>query len=784
MDIQYGNLANLNYLWLVAAVAVAIGFAAVARRRAVRQFATANLVDAIFHGRRNRPWLKSVLTLASLAALVLAIIDVRWGKTWREVPQKGIEVVFALDVSRSMLAEDVAPNRLGRAKQQIKDMVDEMQGDRIGLVVFAGDAKRTIPLTTHYDDFKRTLDEVGPQNITHGGSSLGDAIRVASESFLAKTSDNKAIVLFTDGEDHESKPVTVAKRALSTNGVRVFTVGLGDDSHGARVPVHTARRGNDYLEHDGQQVWSKLDGSILKEIATATDGAYVPAGTKQVDMSRVYRDYVAQVEQQEFETARINGYVPRFQWFLGAALLLTLAEALLNIIPARKIRETSVSKEEPTMWQSISSKSRRASKISVAAAVAIMALFLGGASSTKAAEADAYALAENAANAMQAGNYEVAATQYRQAAELTGDLAAEKQQLEYDTAVALYRKGDLDEARQLFTSATSSSDRELESKARFNLANCDYAEALKLAKGDRAAAKVKARSAISHYRGALAANPNDGDALSNIELAGLLIQQLNEAQQQEEQQQQQDQPQDQQSDSQDNPQQQSGQQQQDQQSDSQDNPQQQSGQQQQDQQSDSQDNPQQQSGQQQQQDQQSDSQDNQQQQSGQQQQQDQQSGSQDNPQQQAGQPRQQDQQSGAEQKDQSQQPDDSLQSSDGSKASDGDSQQETASSSKSQANRSDEDGQQNDENLKASDPQQSVTDQGQEASKDVPDGDLSASNQAAGQVMSEGETDPNQPMTRQEALKMLQSVRDRDLMRRLQNQRNSQRRYVPGDKDW
>ena len=133
--------------------------------------------------------------------------------------------MFALDVSRSMLADDVSPNRLERAKQQIKDMVDEMSGDRVGLIVFAGDAKQEVPLTRHYHDFKKTLDEVGPYNVQLGGSSLGNAIKTAADSFLTKTGDHKAIVVFTDGEDQESKPVQVAKQAYADQGIRVFTVG-------------------------------------------------------------------------------------------------------------------------------------------------------------------------------------------------------------------------------------------------------------------------------------------------------------------------------------------------------------------------------------------------------------------------------------------------------------------------------------------------------------------------------------------------------------------------------
>src|SRR3954462_2586108 len=278
MDVQFGNLNQLSWLWLVAlCLAVAI-FAAIARRRARTRFATANLLRSVFPLRgsvgRN---VATVLATGALALMVVALIDVRWCKVWREVPQKGIEVMFVLDVSRSMLAEDASPNRLERAKQQIKDIVDEMTGDRVGLFVFAGDAKQQIPMTTHYDDFKQSLDEVGPQNVRTGGSRLGTAIEAASHGFLSKSNAHKAMIVFTDGEDQESHPVEAAVRAHTETGVRVFTVGLGDMEKGARIPLRAEGTvgTQQFLTHDGEQVLTKQHGDILRQVASQTEGAYI-----------------------------------------------------------------------------------------------------------------------------------------------------------------------------------------------------------------------------------------------------------------------------------------------------------------------------------------------------------------------------------------------------------------------------------------------------------------------------------------------------------------------------
>jgi Ca-activated chloride channel family protein len=339
MDLQIGNPANLYLLAIVAICLALTGYGIVARRRAAMQFATANLRQRMLPaGTRSRQWLSGLLVAGSLTLLVVSLMDLRWGKTWREVPQKGIEVMFVLDVSRSMLAEDASPNRLDRAKQQIKDMVDEMAGDRVGLLVFAGETRQSVPLTSHYEDFKQTLDSVGPHSVRRGGSRLGDAIKAAANSFISKTNEHKAIVIFTDGEDQESNPVQVAQQLYKDQGIRIFTVGLGDMDQGARIPDEEAG-GRNYLQYQGQQVWSKMNGQILSQIATETHGAYIPAGTKRVNMADVYHGYVANVEQQEFETAKINAYIARFQWFAVPALALLLLEIWLTTRPIRRNRE-------------------------------------------------------------------------------------------------------------------------------------------------------------------------------------------------------------------------------------------------------------------------------------------------------------------------------------------------------------------------------------------------------------------------------------------------------------
>ena len=325
-DVQIGQPWQLHWGWaILACVALAV-YAVIQRRAVLKRFATPFPLARKLVGSRNpNDLIATLLVMTAMVLLVFALVDVRWGKVWREVPQKGIEVIFVLDVSRSMLADDASPSRLQRAKQQISDMVEEMRGDRVGLVLFSGEVRQKIPLTNHYEDFRQRLRNVGPEDIARGGSRLGDAIRVASSSFLSKTPDHKAIVIFTDGEDMESEPVAAARAANSEHGIRIFCVGLGNSKEGAPVPART--RGS-FVRHEGVEVRSKLNGDILRKIADAAGGDYIPAETKQVDMSQVYHGYVARVEQGEFASARINSYEARFQWFLGGAIAFLVAEIL------------------------------------------------------------------------------------------------------------------------------------------------------------------------------------------------------------------------------------------------------------------------------------------------------------------------------------------------------------------------------------------------------------------------------------------------------------------------
>ncbi|MHC5003395.1 MAG: VWA domain-containing protein [Planctomycetota bacterium] len=346
MELRFNHLESLHWLWLVMALAALLVVGLTTQRRRLRRFAEdvvlARLIPTASAGRRTT---RAGLLLGAMLLLVVSLLDPRWGVTYEEVQQQGIDVFVVLDVSRSMLAEDVRPNRLERARQYVRDMLDRLAGDRVGLVTFAGVPSLSCPLTVDYGAVRLSLDEASPELVARGGSSLGDALRLAVGSFTDDVKDFKAIVLLTDGEDHGSFPVEAAAQAFEERGVRIFAVGIGDTEEGARIPVQ--ERGQTvYLTHEGQQVWSRMDAALLREVALASEGAFVPAGTRDVNLGRIYDERIAATTKRDFGTARIRQYHVQFQWFAAIALGLLLAESVIAdrrpraraapVIPARE----------------------------------------------------------------------------------------------------------------------------------------------------------------------------------------------------------------------------------------------------------------------------------------------------------------------------------------------------------------------------------------------------------------------------------------------------------------
>lgn len=330
MTFQFGHPESMNWLWLVAAIGVLAWWGLRARRRAAERFADHRLLIQLAPQLSFlRPALRASLAIAALVLLVVALADPRWGERHVEATRRGMDVVFVVDVSRSMLAEDASPNRLERAKLFVQDAVSTMAGDRIGLVDFAGDATLRSPLTLNYDAFETSLEELSTRSAHRGGSRLGDAIRTASEAFSFDEPGGKAIIVLSDGEDMESVPVEAAQAAWNEHGARVYTVGIGDAGDGARIPIaHQGTR--TWLIYEGQEVWSTMNPALLSKTALAGGGQFVPAGTRLVDLGVFFDEWVAQIDVQDREASTVTRSTPRFQWFAGLALGLLLLESLIS----------------------------------------------------------------------------------------------------------------------------------------------------------------------------------------------------------------------------------------------------------------------------------------------------------------------------------------------------------------------------------------------------------------------------------------------------------------------
>lgn len=271
-----------------------------------------------------RTKLKLIFILASFALLILAISGPQLGAKLTEVKRKGIELIIALDVSNSMLAQDIQPSRLERAKQSIARLVDKLKNDRIGLIVFAGDAYVQLPVTNDYASAKMFLGSISAGMVPKQGTAIGRAIELASNSFSPQTEVSRAIVIISDGENHEDDPLEAA-RSAAEKGIKLFTIGIGSPS-GAPIMLEGS---SNYLKDDkGEVVVSRLDEETLSKIAVIGNGKYVRATTSQLGLIPIFNS-ISKMERNEIKDKIYSEYNDQYQWPLALALLLLLIEFLV-----------------------------------------------------------------------------------------------------------------------------------------------------------------------------------------------------------------------------------------------------------------------------------------------------------------------------------------------------------------------------------------------------------------------------------------------------------------------
>ena len=286
---------------------------------------------------KARFWSKLILFEVAMVMGLVALAGPQFGEQYEVVIPRGSDLYVIIDVSRSMLADDVVPTRLGRAKADVSALVNRLQGERIGLIAFAGQAVVKCPLTVDYDSFRRALDELDPNSAPRGGTAIGDAIRKALEVFNANAERDQSILLITDGDDQQSYPLEAAALAAERQ-VTVFTVGLGDADTGSRVPQKA--NSSAFMEHEGQQVWSKLDSKLLQEIALKTSGVYIPAGTRAYDLGQLYVDHLQGKRGKDVEGQQRMRRAERYQFFLAIALFALIADWCLS--PYAKKRDSDL----------------------------------------------------------------------------------------------------------------------------------------------------------------------------------------------------------------------------------------------------------------------------------------------------------------------------------------------------------------------------------------------------------------------------------------------------------
>ncbi|MBI2503991.1 MAG: VWA domain-containing protein [Candidatus Latescibacteria bacterium] len=317
-----------DYFWLlllVPALVLFLAWAAVRKRRALARFAHRSMVARLIdHHSAGWQYARYLFLLAGVFFLVLALTGPQFGARTEVGKRRGVDVMVALDVSRSMLAGDVKPTRLERAKHQIAELLDQLGGDRVGLVVFAGHAFVQCPLTVDYGALQLFLDLADTGVVPVQGTALADAIELAARCLPESEGQDQAIALFTDGENHLGDPVAAA-RAVAARGIRIFAVGIGSPG-GELIP--DLKTGGYHQDREGNYVKSRLDEEILEKVAQASEGAYFRSTLAGGEVGQIH-DYLSQMDQREFGSTRFTRYEERFQFCLLPALLCFLAEACL-----------------------------------------------------------------------------------------------------------------------------------------------------------------------------------------------------------------------------------------------------------------------------------------------------------------------------------------------------------------------------------------------------------------------------------------------------------------------
>lgn len=320
---------NMLYALLVTPVLLVLFMLMIRwKKRALKIFGDTGLISRlIYHRSLARVTTKFIIFITALIFLIIGLSNPQVGSKLVEAERKGIDIMIALDVSNSMLAEDIQPNRLTRARQAISKLVDRLVNDRIGIIVFAGKAYIQLPITTDYAAAKMFLTTIDTRVVPVQGTAIGEAIELAVTSFDDE-SQSRAIIIITDGENHEDNAVEAARNATA-KGINVYTIGMGLPT-GVPIPEYDSygRKTGYKKDRQGNTVVSSLNETMLQQIASTGNGVYVRANNTVAGLNKVF-DEINKLEKTEFESKMFSDYEDRFQYFLAPALLLLLIELLI-----------------------------------------------------------------------------------------------------------------------------------------------------------------------------------------------------------------------------------------------------------------------------------------------------------------------------------------------------------------------------------------------------------------------------------------------------------------------
>ena len=467
-------------VWIWVGIAVCIGIVALfVRFDKRRETDLAKIVHPRFRQRltggfskrlRNT---KRVVWLLAILLTFIAVARPQKGYEWREVKRKGIDILFAVDTSRSMLAEDLKPNRLERARLGILDFVERLEGDRIGLIPFAGSAFALCPLTLDYGAFRESLNALDTDLIPRQGTDLASAIKEAERLFEENGNNFRVLVLLTDGEDLQGSVIDAAK-AAEEKGMSIYTVGVGSQE-GARIPMGR----NDFVrDSQGQIVTTTLDETTLKKIAEVTGGLYVPLGRGAEGLNTIYQEKLRLVPKRELKQRLERVPLERFEWPLGAAIFLLFLDFMIS------------DRKRERKQRSLPSAARR---VKTTAAVSAMMIFT--------------AMIAN----LRAG-------------EITPVLNDTRHF--YNQGTEEYSKGEFDKATETLRKSLNTPDLKIQQRSYYNLGNSLYRQGQTTLEKDAEAAIKTWEAAVKAYEDALALNPKDEDAEFNKKLVEKKLEEL------------------------------------------------------------------------------------------------------------------------------------------------------------------------------------------------------------------------------------------------------------------